>query len=146
MLMCEECPSWLYEVKAGGTTVWERWDAISPSGGNTGEGDGTGGMVSFNHYASGAVGDFFYRRIAGIEPNEAGYKAFTVRPVTGGGLTSASAELATPYGKIKSEWTKSEKTFTLRVSVPVSTECTVVLPSGRTEKTGSGEYVFTEES
>ncbi|HIW02786.1 MAG TPA: glycoside hydrolase family 78 protein [Candidatus Protoclostridium stercorigallinarum] len=146
MLMCEECPSWLYEVKAGGTTIWERWDAISPSGGNTGAGDGTGGMVSFNHYASGAVGDFFYRRIAGIEPNEAGYKAFTVRPVTGGGLTSASAELATPYGKIKSEWTKSEKTFTLRVSVPVSTECTVVLPSGRTEKTGSGEYVFTEES
>ena len=144
MLMCDECPSWLYEVRAGGTSIWERWDAISPDGGNTGADDGTGGMVSFNHYASGAVGDFFYRRIAGIEPTEAGYKKFSVRPVPGGGLTSARAELTCPYGRISSEWSISGGKFTLRVSVPVSTECTVTLPSGRTERTGSGDYEFSE--
>lgn len=59
-------------MKVGGTTIWERWDALREDGTcNTGKDDGTGGMVSFNHYASGAVGDFLYRRIAGIEATEA---------------------------------------------------------------------------
>lgn len=71
MLLTDTCPSWLFEVKAGGTTIWERWDALREDGtSNTGADDGTNGMVSFNHYASGAVGDFMYRRIAGIEPLE----------------------------------------------------------------------------
>ena len=144
VLMCDECPSWLYEVKAGGTTIWERWDAISPEGGNTGASDGTGGMISFNHYASGAVGDFFYRRIAGIEPMSAGYKTFEVKPVTGGGLTSAKASVTSPYGRITSEWSIENGTFTLRVSVPVSTTCVVTLPSGKSVTVGSGEYEFTE--
>ena len=146
MLMCDECPSWLYEVKAGGTTIWERWDAVRPDGdGNTGAEDGTGGMISFNHYASGAVGDFFYRRIAGIEPTEAGYKTFAVRPLVGGGLTGASAKLTSPYGEIKSAWSVSGGIFTLKVSVPVSTECVVTLPSGRAQSVGSGDYEFTEK-
>lgn len=59
MLLTDTCPSWLYEMKVGGTTIWERWDALREDGTcNTGKDDGTGGMVSFNHYASGAVGDF----------------------------------------------------------------------------------------
>ena len=144
MLMCDDCPSWLYEVKAGATTIWERWDAISPEGGNTGANDGTGGMVSFNHYASGAVGDFFYRRIAGIEPLEAGYKRFAIRPVPGGGLTHAEAVLNTPYGEIGSRWETDGGKFSLTVRVPVSTECEITLPSGRTERVGSGEYTLTE--
>ena len=68
MLMADTCPSWLYEMKAGGTTIWERWDALKEDGTcNTGDKDGTNGMVSFNHFSYGAVGDFLYRRIAGIE-------------------------------------------------------------------------------
>ena len=56
MLLADTCPSWLYEVKAGATTMWERWDALREDGScNLGEDNGSGGMVSFNHYANGAV-------------------------------------------------------------------------------------------
>ncbi len=146
MLMCDDCPSWLYEVKAGATTIWERWDAVRPDGdGNTGADDGTGGMISFNHYASGAVGDFFYRRIAGIEPKAAGYEKFEVRPIVGGGLTEAKAKLSVPYGDIKSEWKISGGRFTLTVSVPVGCECTAVLPSGKERTLGSGKHELSED-
>lgn len=143
MLMNDKCPSWLYEVKAGGTTVWERWDALKEDGNlNSGEEDGTGGMISFNHYASGAVGDFLYKRVAGIIPEEGGYKKFTVKPLVGGGLTHARGETICPYGKIVSEWRIENGVFTLSVTVPVSAECTVVLPDGRTFATASGDYTY----
>jgi len=143
MLVNDKCPSWLYEVKAGGTTIWERWDALKEDGtSNTGAEDGTGGMISFNHYASGAVGEFLYKRVAGIEPVEGGYKKFKIQPLTGGGITYAKGEVDTPYGKISSEWKTVDGKFTLKVRVPVSTECTVVLPDGESVATGSGEYVY----
>ena len=143
MLMNTKCPSWLYEVKAGGTTIWERWDALKEDGSsNTGAEDGTGGMVSFNHYASGSVGDFLYRRVAGIEPVEAGYKRFRVKPLVGGGLTGARASVRSPYGRIVSDWSTESGAFRLRVEVPVSTVCEVVLPDGRCETVGSGKYEF----
>lgn len=96
MLLNTKCPSWLYEVKAGATTIWERWDGLDENGVCPIGDDGTDKMISYNHYASGAVGDFLYRRIAGIEPTEAGYKAFRVKPILGGGLTSASRRYAPP--------------------------------------------------
>lgn len=143
MLFNEKCPSWLHEVKAGGTTVWERWDALKEDGSlNTGDGDGTGGMVSFNHYASGAVAEFLYRRIAGIEPTSGGYKTFKIQPLTGGGLTFARGQTLTAYGKISSEWRVDGETFSLKVSVPACTRCTVVLPSGEKFETGSGDYEY----
>ena len=146
MLTNTECPSWLYEVKAGGTTIWERWDGLKPDGTlNAGQGDGTGGMISFNHYASGAVGDFLYRRVAGIEPVEPGYKSFTVRPVVGGGLTFAKGEVNTPYGTISSEWQVENNKFSLKITVPASTQCTVYLPDGKTETVNSGHYAFNSE-
>jgi len=143
MLMNTDCPSWLYEVKAGGTTVWERWDALKEDGSsNTGAEDGTGGMISFNHYASGAVGDFFYRRIAGIEPIEGGYKRFKIQPLPGGGLTSAKGEVFCPYGKIRSDWRIENNTFEIDVEVPVGTECELILPNGEKQILGSGTYSF----
>ena len=143
MLTNEKCPSWLYEVKAGGTTIWERWDALKEDGSsNFGENDGTGGMVSFNHYASGAVGEFLYRRIAGIDPVEAGYKKFKIAPLVGGGLTSAEGRTVTPYGEIASSWKIEDNIFRLTISVPVSTQCTVVLPDGTEHTAGSGEYTY----
>ncbi|MGI0501413.1 hypothetical protein ABY44_00005, partial [Burkholderia sp. ZZQ-2] len=60
LLLEQECPSWLYQVVQGATTVWERWDAMLP--------DGTvnpGTMTSFNHYALGAVADWLHRSVAG---------------------------------------------------------------------------------
>ena len=102
-------------------------------------------MVSFNHYACGAVGDFLYRRIAGIEAVSGGYKEFRVAPVVGGGLTWAEGGLMTPYGKAGSKWNIEGTTFTLTVTVPVGTRCQVVLPSGRTETVGSGTWTYEEE-
>ncbi len=144
MLLCEECPSWLYEVKAGATTVWERWDGLNEEGVCPIEQDGTGGMVSFNHYAFGAVGDFLYRRVLGIEPTGAGYQSFQVSPVVGGGITSAKGYVCCAYGKISVAWQLRGRRLNVKVSVPVGTRCAVRL--GKMKKfVGSGEYEFEEE-
>ena len=145
MLLNEKCPSWLYEVKTGATTVWERWDGLDEMGQCPIREDGTGGMVSFNHYAFGAVGDFFYRRIGGIEPTSGGYRTFRVAPLLGGDLTSACARVCSPYGQIESDWRIEGDEFVLSVSVPVGTECTVVLPSGEEHVFGSGRRVLREK-
>lgn len=143
MLENEKCPSWLFEVKAGGTTIWERWDALREDGSmNCGNEDGTGGMVSFNHYASGAVGDFLYRRIAGINAVSGGYKNSEIRPVVGGGITSAKGQTETPYGKLSCSWKVENEKFMLEISVPVSAECNVVLPDGTSRTVKSGNYSF----
>lgn len=150
LLLQTDCPSWLYMVESGGTTIWERWDALRPDGTvNTGDltGKGTdedsnGGMVSFNHYAAGAVGDWMYRRIAGIEPVTGGYRAFRIVPVPGGGLTSAEGRLRTPYGLVVSRWEIVDDQFTLHVEVPVSTTCTVRLPDGTESVVASGVHEF----
>lgn len=144
MLTNTKCPSWLYEVKAGGTTIWERWDALKEDGSNNfGAEDGTGGMVSFNHYAGGAVGDFLYKRVVGIEPLCGGYKTFSVKPLLGGGITWAKGKVETPYGVVSSEWKTEGNSFTLKIEVPVSTTCVVELPDGQKHTTGSGEYTYT---
>lgn len=146
MLMTDSCPSWLYEIKAGGTTFWERWDALREDGScNLGEENGSGGMVSFNHYASGAVGDFLYRRVAGIEAKEEGYKSFVIAPVIGGGLTEAAGTQETPYGRITSSWEIQGTVFRLMVEIPAGTECEIVLPGGRRFTQGSGVYCYKEE-
>lgn len=143
MLMNEKCPSWLYEVKAGGTTIWERWDALKEDGTLNGcEDDGTGGMVSFNHYASGSVGNFLYSRVAGIFPKEAGYKKFAVRPLPGGGLTWARVSVRTPYGMAAAGWKAESGRFILDVEVPVSAECEITMPDGTVCTVGSGKYTF----
>jgi len=143
MLLTDTCPSWLYEVKVGGTTIWERWDALREDGTcNTGEDDGTGGMVSFNHYASGAVGDFLYRRIVGIEALEGGYKSFQIAPLMGGDLSFARGSVMTAYGRISSGWKYQNGKFTIDVDVPVGTTCHLVMPGGKREILGSGKYSF----
>ncbi len=90
LLLQRECPSWLYPVTMGATTVWERWDSMLP--------DGTinpGDMTSFNHYALGAVADWMHRTIGGLSATEPGYAAVRVAPRPGGGLTWAETALET---------------------------------------------------
>jgi alpha-L-rhamnosidase len=147
LLLQRGMPSWLYMVESGGTTIWERWDALRPDGtvniadlGSGQEEGGNGGMVSFNHYAAGAVGDWMYRRIAGIEPTSGGYRTFRVAPVIGGGLTSASGSVLTPYGRASSSWERRGDRFTLTVEVPVSTTATVALPDGTVVELESGTH------
>ena len=146
MLLTDTCPSWLYEVKAGATTMWERWDALREDGScNLGEDNGSGGMVSFNHYANGAVGDFFYRRILGIEAVEGGYRRFRIAPLPGGGLDFAKGDVNTPYGYIRCSWIIEDGGFKLTAEIPAGTQCEIVLPSGRSFTEGSGSYCYEEK-
>jgi alpha-L-rhamnosidase len=99
-------------------------------------------MVSFNHYAAGAVGDWMYRRIAGLEPLEGGYRRFHVRPLPGGGLSWARGSVRTPYGTASSSWSIDGERMLLRVEVPVSTRCEVELPDGSVHLVESGVHEF----
>jgi len=140
LLMQESYPSWLYPVKMGATTIWERWDGIKQDGSFQ-----TPDMNSFNHYAYGAIGDWMYKNIVGINPiaEKPGYKEILISPKPGGKLTNASGELETVYGKIRSSWTLQDGIFKLDVSVPPNSTATVWLPkTNRKEKIGSGNYHF----
>ena len=136
VLLQDTCPSWLYEIKMGGTTFWEQWNAITP--------EGEVREPSLNHYAYGAVGDFLYRRVAGIEPREGGYRRFRVQPIPGGGLTWAKAAVQTPYGTASVYWQTEKDEFHINVEVPVSTQCELILPSGARYVLDSGTHKYTE--
>ncbi len=140
MLLNTKCPSWLYEVKMGATTIWERWDGLDENGVCPISNDGTDMMISYNHYASGAVGDFLYRRVAGLEAVEPGYKVFNVKPLVGGGITWAKGSVITPYGKAASEWKVENGTFTVTIQVPVGATCQLTLPDGTEKSFPSGRY------
>jgi alpha-L-rhamnosidase len=145
MLLNTKCPSWLYQVKVGATTVWERWDGLNEDGICEIGDDGTGGMISYNHYASGAVGDFLYRRIGGIETIEPAYKRFRIKPIMGGDISWAKASVQTPYGTVSSDWKIEDNKFVITIAVPMNTVCELTLPSGRNETVTSGTYTFLEE-
>ncbi len=142
MLLNEECPSWIYPIKCGATSMWERWDGLKP--------DGTifisekDNMVSFNHYAYGAVGDWLYKRCAGIDMIEPGYKKFIVAPKIGGNLDYVKATHMTPYGEISVKWEIKGGKFVLEVLVPANTSAVVVMPGGRNAFVKSGEHRFAE--
>ncbi len=124
LLLQRTYPSWLYPITRGATTMWERWDGIEP--------DGTfedPSMNSFNHYAFGAVGDWMYRTIGGldVDPAAPGYAHSIVAPRPGGGLTSARTGIATQYGPLASAWTLQGGVFTLDVTVPPNTVSTITL-------------------
>jgi alpha-L-rhamnosidase len=125
LLNREEYPSWLYPVKQGATTIWERWDGRKPDGSFQ-----TAEMNSFNHYAYGAIGDWMYRVMAGLEvdPAEPGYRHVLVQPRPGGGFTHVQAAHESLYGRVSSEWTLAGGRFELSVEVPANTRATVTLP------------------
>ncbi len=151
LLLQDTCPSWLYQVKCGATTFWERWDALKPDGTinigshNEKDDDSGPGMCSYNHYAYGAVGDYLYRRVAGLEPTSAGYKTFSIKPIPGGGIEWVKTSHKTPYGLIVLNWKIEGEMFRIEFEVPVSTRCHVTLPNGTQYQFGSGKYVLSEE-
>ncbi|GAA4962751.1 hypothetical protein GCM10023205_28200 [Yinghuangia aomiensis] len=137
MLLQQDCPSWLYAVTQGATTIWERWDSLRP--------DGTlnpGGMTSFNHYAFGAVVDWLYRTVAGLDAAEPGYRRLRIAPRPGGGLTHAGADLRTPYGEASVSWEKSGDVVAVTAVVPPNTRADVELPDGRKLVVGSGRHTW----
>ena len=109
----------------GATTSWERWDNIRPDGSLQ-----TPNANSFNHYAFGAIGDWLYRVVAGINlaPERPGYQRIRFQPRPGGSLTSAAARLDTQYGPIESRWARAGQTLEQFVMVPPNCEGVVYLP------------------
>ena len=116
-------PSWLYEVDRGATTIWEQWDAIRP--------DGTVVPTSFNHYAFGCIGDWLYRRVAGIEPVEPGYRRSRIAPDLSVGVDSARAHHDTPYGRLEIAWSRAGSRVELVVEVPSGTRAELRLDGAR---------------
>jgi alpha-L-rhamnosidase len=124
-------PSWLYPVTQGATTIWERWDGQKPDGSFQDV-----GMNSFNHYAYGAIGEWMYRYLAGldIDAENPGYKHILFQPHIGGGFTSADAEYDSMYGKIKSAWNFEGNDLVYNITVPANTTATVTLPSAKADQ------------
>lgn len=158
LLFQQSYPSWLYPVKMGATTIWERWDGIKP--------DSTfqdAGMNSFNHYAYGAIGDWMYRVTTGLEIGQVGYKHILIQPQPTNKLDFAKSTFQSNYGEIASGWERKDGKTKLMVKIPANTTATVTLPTkdagavreggnpvtnakagpkGVVVEVGSGEYVF----
>lgn len=157
LLLKEDFPSWLFQVKMGATTVWEHLDGMKP--------DGTmwsPDMNSFNHYAYGAVLEWVVRVAAGLEIDEKkpGYKHSVIYPRLGGGLSYLKSEFESVYGAVKSFWEVEGNTVVLHVAVPANTTATICLDGAEEvveadglefvkadgcmkAEAGSGEYTFT---
>lgn len=135
ILLQDTYPGWLYSIRQGATTMWERWNSYTHA-----DGFGPVGMNSFNHYAYGAVGEWMYANIAGIDALEPGFRKILIRPQPGGGLTWARGRLESPFGVISTEWRIENGTFTLRATVPANTEAVIELPDGSRQNVGAGEH------
>jgi alpha-L-rhamnosidase len=141
MLLEKACPSWLYPVTMGATTIWERWDSMLPDGTvNPGE------MTSFNHYALGAVADWLHRTVAGLAAAEPGWRRLRIAPLPGGDLTWAKATHDTPYGRAEAGWRiegAERDILVVEVSVPPNTTAEVQLPDDTDPfEVGSGRHTF----
>ncbi len=145
-----KCPSWLYPVTQGATSVWERWDSFTLENGFGGHNS----MNSFNHYSLGAVLEWMYMYVLGIRPDEnnPGYRRFILEPHAGL-YDNACAEIESPYGKIRAEWKKSDNCeishekscaeYIYHVIIPENTAALLHLPGREETQLGSGEYCFT---
>ncbi|HLP77108.1 MAG TPA: family 78 glycoside hydrolase catalytic domain, partial [Candidatus Paceibacterota bacterium] len=132
LLQNEDYPSWGFPISIGATTMWERWNSIQP--------DLTFGPVdmnSFNHYAYGAVGDWMFGNLGGIQALMAGYQQSRIAPLAGfGGLTNASCFQQTPFGRLATAWNISNGVCVLSVEIPVNAGATVNVPT----KSGATVY------
>jgi alpha-L-rhamnosidase len=136
LLLQRECPSWLYSVSMGATTIWERWDSMLP--------DGTinpGHMTSFNHYALGAIADWMHRVIGGIAPAEPGYRTVRIAPRPGGGLTWAETSLDTPHGQVAVTWRLSpDGALDVDVTVPCGITAEIDLVGQQPHRVRGGRH------
>jgi len=153
LLLQQTFPSWLFSVLQGATTMWERWNSYTKE-----HGFGDVSMNSFNHYAYGAIGEWMYNTVAGIEldPAAPAYKHIIIRPQpptpiageagkSGEGmpLTWARGELMTRYGKVVSHWKIEDGKFIVEVVIPANTRATIILPGRKPQKVGAGKWDFT---
>jgi alpha-L-rhamnosidase len=126
LLLSDDHPSWLYPIKHGATTIWERWNGWTKE-----DGFFNPKMNSFNHYSLGSVGEWLFRHVAGIEldPDLAGFQRFILRPFIGKGLNFARASYRTMHGEIVSNWKHAGKKLTWTICIPANTSARVFVPS-----------------
>ncbi|MBO6041333.1 MAG: family 78 glycoside hydrolase catalytic domain, partial [Oscillospiraceae bacterium] len=138
LLLQEQNPSWLYEVKMGATTIWERWDSILPDGSFN-----PANMNSLNHYAYGSIGSWLYTKLAGLEIVEPGYKKFSVRPQFIRGVEWVKLRYDSVYGPIRVEWSCEKRRIRMEVEIPANTSAVLTLPEKEERiELGSGVYVY----
>jgi alpha-L-rhamnosidase len=125
LLLRDDYPSWLYPVKHGATTIWERWNGWTHE-----EGFFNPHMNSFNHYSLGSVGEWLFRHVAGIELDDKvpGFQKFVLQPFIGAGLDFARASYRTMHGEISSEWQRAGGNLTWNVRIPANTTAKVFIP------------------
>ncbi len=124
VLLQNTYPSWLYQVTLGATTMWERWDGWTPTGGFQ-----SVDMNSFNHYAFGAVGQYLYDTVGGINHASPGYNNMIIQPVPGNGLTWANTSFNSVHGLVSSAWTNTGGIFSLETVVPPNTTAQIFVPT-----------------
>lgn len=124
ILLQETYPSWLFPVKHGATTIWERWDGWTPESGFQDI-----GMNSFNHYAFGSVAEYLYRFVGGIETDGPGFRHILIAPQPGRGLTHAHTSFEAPTGRIVSDWALKDGRIVLQVTVPPNTTARIRVPA-----------------
>lgn len=133
VLWQDKCPSWMYEINHGATTMWENWDAVKE--------DGRVDGCSFNHYAFGCVGDFMYRRILGIRKEAVGYDKIRIAPAYRCGLLWAEGSYKSIHGEILVRWEKKESKYLVSGSIPANTTAILILPDGSERELGNGEFL-----
>jgi alpha-L-rhamnosidase len=128
------CPSWLYEVISGGSTMWESWGAVGE--------DGSVSTYSYNHYAFGCVGEWMYRYIGGLSAFEPGYRKILVQPHMNCGLKSVEVSEETPYGRASVSWNIVDNHALITVTVPANTTAQIRIKGVEEQTVGSGSYCF----
>ncbi|MFS0778117.1 family 78 glycoside hydrolase catalytic domain [Neobacillus sp. 3P2-tot-E-2] len=136
LLMKEDYPSWLYQIKKGATTVWEHWDSIKPDGSFWSD-----QMNSLNHYAYGSIGNWMYKVVAGLDMDAASpaYKRIKIEPKFAGiSFTHAKASYESMYGKIRSSWHLTQDEVEIEVEIPANTTAEILLPNARLSEVREG--------
>jgi alpha-L-rhamnosidase len=139
LLLQETYPSWIYPVKMGATTIWERWDGQKTDSTFQDE-----GMNSFNHYAYGAIGDWMYRVSAGIETLSPGYRHILIQPHLTQKLDYSGASFDSPYGTVSSGWERQDGRIIVRVRIPANAKATIKLPANKDSQANESGKALSE--
>ena len=138
LIQSRKFPSWGFEVENGATTIWERWDSYTKQ---DAFGKHNAAMNSFAHYSFGAVCEWMFQTLAGIDTDGAGYQKLAIRPILppSEGLDATNsirwvrARYKTINGPVSCEWNRKEKSFSLKLTIPANVTATVYLPARNVE-------------
>jgi len=151
LFQSRDFPSWGYEVEQGANTVWERWDSFTKEHGFEGfTGSNNAAMNSFSHYAFGAVMEWGYRTLAGIDLLEPGYRTVRIRPLIPSAgsnpdrepISWVRADYDSPRGLITSHWRRDGKQLVMEVVIPANTTAEVHVPAASLDDVSCGSQLL----